>query len=137
MFNFVCVPVLVPDGYKLVPDPDESVRPGKQPMQPQLVLRQPNEAHAAPASAPHPEACRKIFVGGLSPLTTQERLLEYFASFGAVCDCKVVNDATTKKSRGFGFVEFEHGIPPGLLEQSHFIDQRRCAVKPYSYNSPN
>jgi hypothetical protein len=41
----------------------------------------------------------------------------------------------TKLSRGFGFVEFDGGVPPKLLEIEHVIDQRKCGVKRYTYEA--
>jgi RNA recognition motif-containing protein len=77
----------------------------------------------------------KIFVGGLSPTSTSDTLRAYFEKFGVITDCAVVNEPGTKKSRGFGFVEFAEGIPAGLLEQEHIVGQRRCGVRPYDYQS--
>jgi hypothetical protein len=45
----------------------------------------------------------------------------------------VIHEAVSRKSRGFGYVEFAEKIPDGLLEMEHFIDQRRCGVRGYSY----
>merc|ERR1719199_1300249 len=69
---------------------------------------------------------RKIFVGGLSPVTAEESLVEYFSQFGAVADAKVIRDG--EKSKGFAFVQFVDPTPPQVLESVHFIDQRRCGV---------
>merc|ERR1719453_1278402 len=69
---------------------------------------------------------RKIFVGGLSPVTTEETLVEYFSEFGSVADAKVIREG--EKSKGFAFVQFLDTTPPEVLESVHFIDQRRCGV---------
>jgi hypothetical protein len=81
------------------------------------------------------EVGRKVFVGGLNPTTTTEDLRNYFSDFGTVTDSCVITDATSKTSRGFGFVEFEGKIPEGLLEKQHIIDQRRCGVREYGNSS--
>jgi len=47
----------------------------------------------------------KLFVGGLSFSTSNERLREAFAGFGEVQSATVVTDRDTGRSRGFGFVE--------------------------------
>src|SRR5437867_11666279 len=47
----------------------------------------------------------KLFVGGLSFSTSNERLREAFASVGSVESASVVTDRDTGRSRGFGFVE--------------------------------
>lgn len=85
-----------------------------------------------PDGSPAPS---KVFVGGLSPASTAETLREHFEKFGVVADCAVVSELGTKKSRGFGFVEFADGIPAGLFAQEHIVGQRRCGVRPYDYQS--
>jgi RNA recognition motif-containing protein len=47
----------------------------------------------------------KLFVGGLSFSTSNERLREVFAAVGSVETAAVVTDRDTGRSRGFGFVE--------------------------------
>jgi RNA recognition motif-containing protein len=47
----------------------------------------------------------KLFVGGLSFSTSNDRLREVFAAVGAVESASVVTDRDTGRSRGFGFVE--------------------------------
>ena len=47
----------------------------------------------------------KLFIGGLSFSTSDERLRELFATAGAVESAAVVTDRDTGRSRGFGFVE--------------------------------
>jgi RNA recognition motif-containing protein len=47
----------------------------------------------------------KLFVGGLSFSTSNDRLREVFAAVGAVESAAVVTDRDTGRSRGFGFVE--------------------------------
>jgi len=48
---------------------------------------------------------QKLFIGGLSFSTSNERLREFFATAGAVESAAVVTDRDTGRSRGFGFVE--------------------------------
>ena len=48
---------------------------------------------------------QKLFVGGLSFSTSNERLREVFAECGNVESATVVMDRDTGRSRGFGFVE--------------------------------
>ena len=50
---------------------------------------------------------KKLFVGNLSFDTTDESMKTAFSPFGNVVSSKVIRDRETKKSRGFGFVEFE------------------------------
>lgn len=53
-----------------------------------------------------PKSQRKLFVGGLCMKTTEESFREYFGRFGELVDSVVMSDPHTKKSRGFGFLEF-------------------------------
>ena len=48
---------------------------------------------------------QKLFIGGLSFSTSNERLREVFAQAGSVESATVVTDRDTGRSRGFGFVE--------------------------------
>ena len=47
----------------------------------------------------------KLFVGGLSFSTSNDRLREAFAAVGTVESASIVTDRDTGRSRGFGFVE--------------------------------
>jgi RNA-binding protein Musashi len=76
----------------------------------------------------------KIFVGGLGPHTTAESLRQHFSRFGTITDSSVVNKPGANESRGFGFVEFENGIPTVVLEKQHIVDNRRCSVRAYNYS---
>eukprot|EP00088_Acartia_fossae_P035033 TRINITY_DN3603_c0_g1_i12.p1 TRINITY_DN3603_c0_g1~~TRINITY_DN3603_c0_g1_i12.p1 ORF type:complete len:490 (-),score=161.34 TRINITY_DN3603_c0_g1_i12:26-1495(-) len=49
---------------------------------------------------------RKLFLGGLAEETTEKDLKKTFSQFGTLMDCKVMRDAASGKSRGFGFVTF-------------------------------
>jgi hypothetical protein len=77
---------------------------------------------------------RKIFVGGLSPNSTAESLISHFSEYGKISDASVIHEAVTRRSRGFGYVEFVDKIPDGLLDMDHYIDQRRCGVRGYNYD---
>ena len=46
-----------------------------------------------------------IYVGNLSYKMTDDDLGKLFSTYGAVSESKVVVDKTTKRSKGFGFVE--------------------------------
>lgn len=48
----------------------------------------------------------KLYVGGLSWGTDENRLRDAFEAFGSVDDAVVVMDRDTGRSRGFGFVTF-------------------------------
>ncbi|KAF8355399.1 hypothetical protein PRIPAC_97022 [Pristionchus pacificus] len=53
-----------------------------------------------------PEHARKLFIGGLTPNTTEEMMREFYAKFGDIVDVVVMRDPTTKRTRGFGFVTY-------------------------------
>merc|ERR1719460_1545163 len=117
-----------PPGFKLVRAPAtmsdmHSVRDfDKQPPQRKETKSKPDRSKT--------KSNGKVFVGGLTPVTTIEMLRDHFSKFGNIVDVSVIKDPATKKSRGFGFVEFDAGVPPGLLEMDHVIDNRICGVKP-------
>lgn len=48
----------------------------------------------------------KLFVGNLSWGTDSQKLEEFFSQAGEVVSAFIVKDRETKRSRGFGFVEF-------------------------------
>lgn len=50
---------------------------------------------------------KKIFVGNLSWGLRENELFEAFSKFGNLNEVKVVVDAQTHRSKGFGFVTFE------------------------------
>ena len=60
----------------------------------------PRKIHARGGAMAH-----KLFIGGLSFSTSNERLREVFAQVGSVESAAVVTDRETGRSRGFGFVE--------------------------------
>merc|ERR1719324_631945 len=107
-----CVPV--PPGFKLVRIPEKIPEKKAEPIK--SAISDPTNTE------------RKIFVGGLNPITTGQSLREYFMEFGPVLDAKVIREG--EKSKGFGFVQFKDAIPAEVLERTHIIDQRRCGVGP-------
>jgi RNA recognition motif-containing protein len=48
---------------------------------------------------------KKLYVGNLSYQMTEDGLRDVFAAIGEVTSSKIVTDAATGRSRGFGFVE--------------------------------
>lgn len=72
----------------------------------------------------------KVFIGGLSWDTDQDSLLTYFSQFGEVCDCVVMKNPQTGKSRGFGFVTFKDpNCVDTVLSTQHTIDGRQVDAK--------
>lgn len=66
----------------------------------------PRETPVDPIAADPSFKTSKIFVGGLPTSLTVDALRDYFMEYGEVVDCVIVSDKETKKSRGFGFVQF-------------------------------
>ncbi|XP_016374608.1 heterogeneous nuclear ribonucleoprotein A/B-like isoform X1 [Sinocyclocheilus rhinocerous] len=53
------------------------------------------------------EPAKKIFVGGLNPETTEEKVREYFGAFGEIETIELPMDPKTNKRRGFVFITFK------------------------------
>ncbi len=50
----------------------------------------------------------KLFVGNLPFAMTDAQLGEIFSAYGAVTSANIVIDKFSKRSKGFGFVEFQN-----------------------------
>ena len=76
-------------------------------------------------------AQRKIFIGGLSYGTDDDKLRKYFSAYGAVQDAVVMKDPVSRRSRGFGFITFHdpHSVDVALSNEPHTIDARRVEAK--------
>lgn len=48
---------------------------------------------------------KKLYVGNLAYVTTEDTLKEIFSQYGEVISATVIKDRATQKSKGFGFVE--------------------------------
>ncbi len=48
---------------------------------------------------------RKLYVGNLPDLATEQDLSDKFAAFGTVKSVKLITDRGTGRSKGFGFIE--------------------------------
>lgn len=82
--------------------------PGMPPMPPQ----ENNAGAPPPPSSVMPPSnmgkeSGKMFIGGLNWDTTEQGLVEYFSKFGEVLDHTIMRDASTGRSRGFGFLTFK------------------------------
>ena len=67
----------------------------------------------------------KLFIGGISWETTEEKLNEYFGSYGEVSQTVVMRDKATGRPRGFGFIVFaDPSILDRVLQDKHIIDGR-------------
>jgi len=49
----------------------------------------------------------RLYVGNLPYTVSEDELSEIFAQFGNVVSARVITDARTGRSKGFGFVELE------------------------------
>jgi len=85
-----------------------------------------------------------IYVGGLSPETTEADLLNAFGRFGRVSSVTIVRDKLSCEPRGFAFVdipdEVEAHAAVNYLDNSQLMG-RRLTVMPYpvqtaSYTMP-
>ncbi|XP_072562624.1 heterogeneous nuclear ribonucleoprotein A/B-like isoform X2 [Paramormyrops kingsleyae] len=111
------------------------------------------------AMAMKKEPVKKIFVGGLNPETTEEKIREYFGTFGEVCcvkssqmssekynscfpdfhSCVVPQietielpvDPKTNKRRGFVFITYkeEASVKKVLEKKYHNVSGSKCEIK--------
>lgn len=64
----------------------------------------------------------KLFVGGISRVTSDDALKKHFGKYGTVLGCSIAKDRITKNSRGFGFVWFsESSAADKALQDTHVI----------------
>jgi len=67
----------------------------------------------------------KLFIGGISWDTTEDRLREYFQGFGEVVEAVIMKDRTTGRARGFGFIVFaDTAVAERVVMEKHLIDGR-------------
>ncbi|TMS08442.1 heterogeneous nuclear ribonucleoprotein D0 [Larimichthys crocea] len=77
------------------------------------------------------EPVKKIFVGGLSPDTPEEKVREYFGAFGEVESIELPMENKTNKRRGFCFITFKEEEPvKSIMEKKyHNIGLSKCEIK--------
>uniref|UniRef100_A0A2P2JXQ5 Heterogeneous nuclear ribonucleoprotein 1 n=1 Tax=Rhizophora mucronata TaxID=61149 RepID=A0A2P2JXQ5_RHIMU len=72
----------------------------------------------------------KLFIGGISWDTGEDRLKDYFGSFGEVVEAVIMKDRTTGRARGFGFIVFaDPAIAERVIKEKHNIDGRMVEAK--------
>ncbi|GAB2215082.1 hypothetical protein Droror1_Dr00019457 [Drosera rotundifolia] len=72
----------------------------------------------------------KLFIGGISWETNEDRLREYFSNFGDVVEAVIMKDRTTGRARGFGFVVFaDPAVAERVITEKHNIDGRMVEAK--------
>ncbi|GAQ90030.1 RNA-binding protein Musashi [Klebsormidium nitens] len=75
---------------------------------------------------------KKIFVGGLPASATEDVLKEHFGAYGTIVDVVIMQDHTTGRSRGFGFLTFDNeAVVDTILSSNkvHEIDNKQVEVK--------
>uniref|UniRef100_A0A1A8ECB4 Heterogeneous nuclear ribonucleoprotein D n=1 Tax=Nothobranchius kadleci TaxID=1051664 RepID=A0A1A8ECB4_NOTKA len=77
------------------------------------------------------EPVTKIFVGGLSPDTHEDKVREYFSAFGEVELIELPMENKTNKRRGFCFITFleEEPVKKIMEKKYHNIGLSQCEVK--------
>ncbi|KAJ9555602.1 hypothetical protein OSB04_010216 [Centaurea solstitialis] len=72
----------------------------------------------------------KLFIGGISWETSEEKLKEYFGNYGEILQTVVMRDKISGRPRGFGFVVFaDPSILDTVLQEKHTIDGRTVEAK--------
>ncbi|XP_028661222.1 heterogeneous nuclear ribonucleoprotein D-like isoform X1 [Erpetoichthys calabaricus] len=77
------------------------------------------------------EPPKKVFVGGLSPDTSEDQIREYFGSFGTIESIELPKDTKTNERRGFCFVTYadEDPVQKLLENRYHVIGSGKCEIK--------
>ncbi|XP_023299239.1 ribonucleoprotein RB97D isoform X1 [Lucilia cuprina] len=80
---------------------------------------------------PADDHLRKMFLGGLSPNSTEESVRAFYSQFGEVIDVIIMRDPTTKRSRGFGFITFKDSTMVDRAQESrpHVVDGKTVDSK--------
>uniref|UniRef100_UPI00398F83F6 heterogeneous nuclear ribonucleoprotein D-like isoform X3 n=1 Tax=Pristiophorus japonicus TaxID=55135 RepID=UPI00398F83F6 len=68
------------------------------------------------------EQIKKIFVGGLDPDCPEEKVREYFGTFGEIESIELPMDTKTSKRRGFCFITFKEDNPVKTIMEKKFHD---------------
>ncbi|KAF4107903.1 hypothetical protein G5714_010662 [Onychostoma macrolepis] len=77
------------------------------------------------------EPPKKVFVGGLSPDTSEEQIREYFGAYGEIENIELPMDTKTNERRGFCFVTYvlEDPVQQLLENRYHQIGSGKCEIK--------
>ncbi|KAI6206283.1 hypothetical protein M3Y94_00891200 [Aphelenchoides besseyi] len=74
----------------------------------------------------------RLYVAGITEQLTEEKLRDYFNTFGQVEKTNIVLDKNTGKLRGFAFIHFDDFDSVDkcvLYNKFHVIDNHRCEVR--------
>ncbi|XP_021009715.1 CUGBP Elav-like family member 3-B [Mus caroli] len=74
---------------------------------------------------------KKVFVGGLNPRMSEEKIRAYFGTFGQIEAIELPLCSDTQERRAFGFIKYmdENPVRKVLESRYHFIGSSRCEVK--------
>ncbi|KAJ8777672.1 hypothetical protein J1605_014325 [Eschrichtius robustus] len=77
------------------------------------------------------EPVKKIFVGGLNPEATEEKIREYVGEFGEIEAIELPMDPKSNKRRAFVFITFkeEEPVKKVLEKKFHTISRSKCEIK--------
>uniref|UniRef100_A0A8C4UV44 Heterogeneous nuclear ribonucleoprotein A/B n=1 Tax=Falco tinnunculus TaxID=100819 RepID=A0A8C4UV44_FALTI len=81
------------------------------------------------AMAMKKDPVKKIFVGGLNPEATEEKIREYFGEFGEIEAIELPMDPKTNKRRGFVFITFKEEDPVKKVLEKKFHNVSGSKVK--------
>uniref|UniRef100_A0A8C9PK72 RRM domain-containing protein n=1 Tax=Spermophilus dauricus TaxID=99837 RepID=A0A8C9PK72_SPEDA len=78
-----------------------------------------------------PSPPKKVFVGGLNPRIPEEKIREYFGTFGEIVNIELPMCPRKNRRRAFGFITYTNEIPVRKLLETrfHLIGTSRCEVK--------
>ncbi|OWM81381.1 heterogeneous nuclear ribonucleoprotein 1 [Punica granatum] len=73
---------------------------------------------------------KKIFVGGIPSMVTEDELMEFFSKHGKVVEHQIIRDHVTNRSRGFGFIIYDNEeVVDELLSKGNMIDMAGSTVE--------
>nr|XP_014339885.1 PREDICTED: heterogeneous nuclear ribonucleoprotein D-like [Latimeria chalumnae] len=77
------------------------------------------------------EPPKKVFVGGLSPDTSEEQIKEYFGAYGEIENIELPIDTKTNERRGFCFITYteEEPVQKLLENRYHQVGAGKCEIK--------
>ncbi|KAM3178466.1 hypothetical protein ACTXT7_002486 [Hymenolepis weldensis] len=77
------------------------------------------------------EQFRKLFIGGLTPNTTEDHLKDYYSKWGEIVDVVVMKDSQSSRSRGFGFVTYKEPemVDAAQANRPHEVDGKVVEAK--------
>ncbi|XP_053573225.1 heterogeneous nuclear ribonucleoprotein A/B isoform X2 [Bombina bombina] len=83
------------------------------------------------AMAMKKDPIKKIFVGGLNPEAGEDKIREYFGTYGEIEAIELPMDPKTNKRRGFVFITFKEEEPvKKILEKKyHNVSGSKCEIK--------